>query len=163
MNMPDEMSLPFSTPFAGGRRLPGRTGWRKTALAILVGVALMAAGAVVGAGLSIVYFRNRMIPDAGGAERMGRLLHSSIAGGVALTEEEKSEIDAIVRTGVGDVETLNRKYGAVVQDRFGEMCRQICGVLGTERAKEWECCIRRDFGDRAVQRMHGRMGGREER
>ncbi len=154
MIMSDEISPPRSTPFADRRR--------KTVLLILAGVLLMAAGAVVGAGLSIVYFRNMMLPEAGGAARIGRLLHGSIADGVALTEEEKDEIAAIVRTGVGDVEALNRKYGAGVQDRFGEMCRQICGVLGSERAKKWEGCVRRDFGDRAVQRMHGRMGGREE-
>lgn len=158
MTARDDTPMPLSGPFA---HCPGRGGWRKTLLLTLVGVVLMAVGGVVGVGLSVMYFRDQMAPAPGRLERMGRLLNNSITDGVPLTAEEKGKIDAIVHTGVGDVEKLNQEYGAMIQGRFGDICKQICAVLGPERSKKWEYCVRRDFGDRAAERIHGGPGGHE--
>ena len=158
MTVQNGAAVPLPAPFA---RSPGRAGWRKTLLLALFGVMLMAVGGVVGAGLSVMYFRSQMAPAPGSLARMGRLLNNSITDGVSLTAEEQGKIDAIGQTGVSDVEKLNQEYGSMIQGRFGDICKQICAVLGPERSKKWEYCVRRDFGDRAAQRIHGNGGGHE--
>ncbi len=111
----------------------------------------MLIGISIGVGMTVLYFRERIVPESDGAARIGSLVNSTLKDSVELSEEEKTYINEIVTAGVGDVEELNRQYGAMIQGRFDAMCGKICVVLGHERSGDWEEYVRRDFGEKAAQ------------
>lgn len=141
-------------PVTRERRLgAGRTAVFRT---VVAGLVLFLGGAVAGGGAMVLYFKRAALAESPMPEKIGSILLASLEREFTLTPQESEDIRKSVAKQVAAMDESSRTYGESVRSQFGELCGNLCGILGPERAKKWREIMRRDFGENAVVYIHTR-------
>ena len=130
-----------------------RRDWRRIVLLSLSGLAILLFGIAIGVVGMVFHLRNAAFGEGGNPRRIGERLAESVTGDITLTKEEDARINAVIADRVMRIDDLFHAYGGKFQAEFDGMCKEICAILGNDRARMWEHCVHRDFGAKAAERI----------
>ncbi len=98
-----------------------------TALIVLV------SGIVIGAGLTVLYFKHRFPRETGNPEQAARLVVQRIDGSVSLTPDERRKTEELVAKHMEEVSAIRQKYQNEAMRQLGDMNRGLTEIIGPER------------------------------
>lgn len=145
----DSNAIPDAT-----RERRERSGKKIVRRTVLVGLVLFVCGMVIGGGGIVLYFQRQALAESPTPERIGGMLLASLADEFSLTADETAAIRGQVREKTEAMALSSQAYGDSVRRQFGELCGEICNVLGPNRAKKWREVMRRKFGENASAYIH---------
>lgn len=100
------------------------------ALALVV----MAAGAAIGAGVTILYFGRMFMQRPGAPDQTARLIAGRLSRDVNLSPEERARTEALVEKRMAEVAAIRERYEKEITRKLGAMTDGITDIIGDERA-----------------------------
>lgn len=128
-----------SSSFSGSAH-PLHDGWKKYVLVIAVTMIVMIAGAVVGAGVTILYFGRMFMQQPAASDQATRIITEKLSDSVNLSPEERVRTEALVEKQMAEVAEIRKKYEKELAKKLGVMSDGISDIIGRERADmcgEW--------------------------
>jgi hypothetical protein len=114
--------------------------WKRYVLIAVLALIVMAAGAAIGAGVTILYFGRMFIQQPGAPDQTARLIAGRLSQDANLSPEERAKTEALVEQQMAEVAAIREKYEKEVTRKLGAMSDGITDIIGDERANmcgEW--------------------------
>ena len=141
-------------------RLPPRARARRRPLFwALAAVACVAAGIVIGAGSSFLYFSRGGGPTRPNSGELVDRIIERLDKTVSLTGSEKTRCHDIVSRHMDEVNRIRRESFSDIRSQFDGMRDDISVVIGSQRAEKWDEEIRRSWPRREQDGEGERDGG----
>ncbi|MDR3211827.1 MAG: hypothetical protein LBU79_07920 [Planctomycetota bacterium] len=118
-------------------RLERRSRW----LRFLAPLVCVLAGAVIGSGLTLFYFRRHTFPRPPRIEDMAQKMMDNLQGVVSLDVAEEKDIRAVVISHLEEVGRLRRQSSGEIRGIFEEMHVQVLARLDSPRREKWDAAV----------------------
>lgn len=112
----------------------GADSWKKYLAIAVIAVVVMVAGAVIGAGITIMYFGRMFMQQPSSPDQVTQLIAARINGAAGLSEDERAQTQEIIQKQMDEIAAIRKKYEEEVKSKLGSMSEGITGVIGTERS-----------------------------
>lgn len=137
---------------------PHRTSRRRRLFLSLGGIVLFGAGVVIGAGLTVLYFKNSVRPKPPEPEEFMERLMTRMNSTINLSADEDKRVRGIVQDNMQEVKRIRRESSDNIRGCFDEMRTELEGILGPERSERWEVELYKNKPER--RRKPGHRGPR---
>lgn len=135
---------------------PRRTSGRSKLFLSLGGVVLFGAGLVIGAGLTVLYFKNSVRPKPPEPEEFIERLMTRMNSTINLSADEDKRVRIIVQDNMQEVKRIRRESSDNIRGCFDEMRNELEGILGPERSERWEAELFKNKPERRRKMGHDR-------
>ena len=151
-----------------GRHHPPAARKRRYFKAALILLLAVLAGWFIGASTAIIYFKYQKHPKRPPTAEIARDLMDQLAREVNLTPEERVKVEAAVQIHMGEVDRIRKESFNKLWDELDAMNVSIAGIIGEQRAKQWQEYKDRRFGEKRREfderrRTHHRGDGERRR
>lgn len=120
--------------------------WKKYVIIAVIAAIVMGAGAVVGAGVTIMYVGSRFSHHTVEPDLAAKQINERIAALVSLTLEEREKVEDLVSRQMAEVAGIREKYEEEITQKLGAMSDGLSDVLGSQRADKCGSWMRRYRG-----------------
>jgi|GEM_PF-3394236 hypothetical protein len=117
---------------------PRRMSGRGKLFLSLGGIVLFGAGTIIGAGLTVLYFKNSVRPKPPEPEEFMERLMTRMNNTINLSADEDRQVRDIVQDNMQEVKRIRRESSDNIRGCFDEMRNELEKVLGPERSERWE-------------------------
>ncbi len=121
-----------------------RRGYLKAAVLLLLA---LCAGIVIGASGTFIYVKQTMRRSPPKAEQLGKSIMTRMSERVALSGDEKRQIESIIDSHMEIVEAIRQETIDQIRGEFDTMNDSIDTVLGAERSQQWEADKKHRYGN----------------
>lgn len=121
-----------------GHYHPRRQTGKRRLLSLFAALALVALGAVIGCGLTIIYFRNNMTPRPPQPDEMADRILTRMHRTFPVEADEDAEIRRIVLERMTEIKELRRSSFRAIREQFDGMNDDLLQVLGPDRHQKWK-------------------------
>ncbi len=140
---------------------PRRNHGRSKLFLSIGGIVLFAAGLIIGASLTVLYFKNSVRPKPPEPEEFIERLMTRMNNTITLSPEEDKQVRNIVQDNMQEVKRIRRESSDNIRGCFDEMRNELETILGPERSELWEAELfknkperRRKSHDRGPRAVH---------
>ncbi len=140
---------------------PRRNHGRSKLFLSISGIVLFAAGMIIGASLTVLYFKNSVRPKPPEPEEFIERMMTRMHNTITLTPDEDKRVREIVLDNMQEVKRIRRESSDSIRGCFDEMRAELETILGPERSERWDAEIfknkperRRKSHDRGPRGVH---------
>lgn len=120
-----------------GHYHPRRHTGKRRLLSLFAALALVVLGAVIGCGLTIIYFRNTMAPKPPQPDEMADRILDRMHRTFPVDASEDAKIREIITERMLEIKELRRSSFGAIRERFDAMNDDLFDVLGHDRHQKW--------------------------
>jgi hypothetical protein len=129
--MTEASSMPVSTPVNPPRPR------RRMLLMIVLGAVILACGMAIGSGATILWIRHQMHRMRGEPDRMPVELASRIQAKLALSPDQATGVEQILRKNLEAVQRIHQETFPRVQAEVDKMRAEVSALLTPQQAEKW--------------------------
>lgn len=112
----------------------GADNWKKYLAIAGIALVVMAAGIVIGAGVTVMYFGGMFLQQPNSPDQAARLITAQINDAADLSSEERVKTQEIVQKQLDEIAAIRKKYEGEVNKKLGAMSNGVTEIIGTERS-----------------------------
>ncbi len=127
----DFSTPPNSYPNHGNR---GADNWKKYLVIAMIAGVVMVAGAVIGSGITIMYFGRMFLQQPSSPDQATQLITTRINSTAGLSDEERAKTQEVVRKQMEEIAAIRKKYEEEVNSKLGNMSEGVTEIIGKERS-----------------------------
>jgi hypothetical protein len=106
-------------------------------LLVLLGVVILACGMAIGAGLTLFGLRSRVLQLIRNPEKVPEAITARLRGELDLSEEQASQVEAILKNHQADLEEIRREVQPRVETLLDLVRQEVGEVLDERQAGRW--------------------------
>lgn len=126
-------------------------GRRSRLLAVVLFLATLTVGAVIGAGAAVIYMKEKR-PRPPSPEQVGESIMARMSASIDMSESEKAELRKAVFEHMEKVAAIRKKSWDDIRDQFDAMQDDVVDLLGPERYEVWEAARDQRLGGKSPPR-----------
>lgn len=129
---------------------------------VLIGAAILVCGMIIGACLTLIVVRNRVIDLIQHPQKRTTAMVRRLDRALDLSEDQRSEIRDVLRKHRAEFNEIRREVGPRVKEQIEALDRDVSEVLNEEQRKKWNQYLnrlRRLWMPRFRRRRSGQEGG----
>lgn len=107
---------------------------------------VLAAGAVIGAGGTLLFLKRKMRPQQPSAEKIGQSIITRLNEVVTLSPEERTRLEDLVRAHMSRVDEVRRDSLRAIRKEFDDMNDKVDDLIGPDRSRVWEADKEKRYG-----------------
>lgn len=133
---------------ASGHFHPKRRKGGKTWPWVLTALVCVVSGVVIGAGLTILHYKDKTIPRPPPTREMAEHILKHVNSTVNLTGGENERVQAIIQNHMESVRQIRRESWQSIGKQFDAMNQDVGEVLGPERRRKWQEAVEKRWPKR---------------
>lgn len=112
----------------------GADSWKKYLAIAVIAVVVMVAGAVIGSGITIMYFGRMFLQQPSSPDQAAQLITTRISSAADLSPEERIRTLELVQKEMDEIAAIRKKYEEEVNKKLGSMSEGVTEIIGKERS-----------------------------
>jgi septal ring factor EnvC (AmiA/AmiB activator) len=125
---------------------------------VLIGVAILVCGIIIGVCLTLIVVRNRVIELIQHPEKRTEAMVARLDRALDLKDEQRAEVRDILQRHRSEFSAIRREVGPRIKNQIEALDRDISAVLDAEQKEKWDRYLQR-LRRLWTPRFRGRGGG----